>query len=156
MYLSIDEMKNNDTISTLIRIDKTMTIRALRIGLYKHATPDGTLSLAIKDGGTTIASQSLLMSDLDATVGSYFHGLVKYELDGLRINLESTEAYKELTLEFTLTGHTDDSDNYIALIKQPQADQFVDKFGTIAYEDGQSAEQLEHFQPFMIELYALK
>lgn len=155
MYLSIYQLDNNETVSTTVRLDKTTTIGAIRLGLYKHDTPDGTLTLALKDGATEIASQSVTMASLDAAVGTYFHGYVKYEFDGVRLNKKGTETYKEITLEVTLTSHTDDDNNYIALQRQIEG-AFVPSYGTIPYESDRSAEELTHLQPFMVEIFELK
>lgn len=154
MYLSVHCLENNETVSTTIRIDETMMIRAIRLGLYKHDTPDGILTITLKDGATTIGSSSVTMASLDAVVGTYFHGYVRFDSPdaGWRINVDNPDDYLEVTLEVSLTSHTDDPNNYIALQKQIEG-AFVDPHGTIANEDDMSPEQLTHFQPFMIEVY---
>ena len=104
MYLSIQEMKNNEIITTGIRVEESMTIRGLRLRLFKYGAPDGDLTLTLKDGATTIGSINITMAALDADVGTYFHGYVLFEGDnaGFRINVDPTTAYKELDIELTL------------------------------------------------------
>ena len=45
MELAITQLENNDTISTGLRITKNKTILGLRLRLYKHGNPDGTLTV---------------------------------------------------------------------------------------------------------------
>ena len=155
MYLSVLQLENSETVSTGLRINKTMTIRAIRIGIYKHDTPDGTLTLTLKAGATTIGSAVVTMAALDADVGTFFHGYVRFDSPdaGWRVNLDNPDDYLEVTLEISLSSHTNDNSNYIALVKQPNLHRFVDSHGTIASESDISTEQLEHFQPFMVEVY---
>ena len=155
MYLSVHQLANNETVTTGIRVEKTSTIRAIRLGLFKFDTPDGILTLTLKDGSTTIGSSTVTMTSLDADVGTYFHGYVRFDSPdaGWRINVDNPDDYLELTLEITLSSHTNDNSNYIALIKQPAQHAFTDSYGTITNEDDMSDEQLEHFQPFKIEVY---
>lgn len=154
MYLSVEQLENNDTITTTIRIEETMTIRGLRLRLNVFDTPDGTLTLTLKDGATTIGSIALTVASIVADVGTYFHGYVLFETDdaGYRINVDPTTNYKELNIEIALTGHTDDDLNYIGLAKNFD-NQFVDSYGTIFHESDMTTEQLAHLQPYGIELY---
>ena len=155
MYLSVLQLENNETISTGLRINKTMTIRAIRLGLYKHNTPDGTLTITLKDGATTIGTESVTMASLDATVGTYFHGFMLYDLETpIRVNVDPTTSYKELSLEISLTSHTDDPSNYIALQKTIEG-AYITPHGTITNESDMTVEQLTHFAPYMLEIYTL-
>ena len=154
MYLSIQEMKNNEIITTGIRVEESMTIRGLRLRLFKYGAPDGDLTLTLKDGATTIGSINITMAALDADVGTYFHGYVLFEGDnaGFRINVDPTTAYKELDIELTLANHTDSATNYISWCKNFDTS-FVDSYGSIISEGSQTAEQLTHFQPFGVEIF---
>lgn len=157
MYIALTSLENGDTIETDIRIEETMLIRGIRLGLYKHNAPDGTLTLAIYDGATQIASKAVTMAELDAAVGTYFHGMVLFDLGtgGASVRLASGTTYEELTLKITLSGHTDDADNFIGLINQPEAAQFVTKHGTITAEGSQSIEELTYSQPYQIEIFKI-
>lgn len=157
-HLAITQIENNETITTGLRLEKTATIRAIRLGLFKYDTPDGILTITLKDGATIIGSSSVTMASLIAAEpATYFHGWVRFDTpdSGWRVNIPKSEAYLELTLEISLTSHTNDNTNYIALVNQPAQHAFVDPFGTITNSDGMSSGQLEYFQPYKVELYAI-
>ena len=155
MYLCVDQLVNNETISTTVRIEKTMTARYVRLRLFKYDSPDGTLTIVFKDGATTIGTSSLTLSDLATEVGTFFHGYVRFDLGtaGMRVNLKGTEAYKELNIEISLTSHTDDDTNYISLVKNFEG-AFVDNYGTIDPLNT-TAEQQTHFKPYGMELFKI-
>lgn len=154
MYLALTSLENGDIIETSIRIEETMLIRGFRLGLYKHNTPDGTLTLDVYDGATLIKSSSVTMAALDADVGTYFHGMVLFDLGigGISVGLTSDTTYKELTLKITLSSHTDDSGNYVGLINQPTAAEFVDSYGDM-FQTGQTDEQLAYQRPYQVEVF---
>lgn len=154
MYLSVHQLENSETISTKLRLEKTSTIRAVRLGLYKHNTPDGELTLTLKDGAITIGSSVVTMADLALEVGTYFHGYVRFDSPdaGWRLNIDNPDDYLELTLELSLSSHANDDSNYIAWQKTIEG-AFVDSYGTITNESEMTPEQLTHFQPFKIEVY---
>lgn len=154
MYLSVHQIVNSETVATTMRVEETMTFRFVRLRLFKWDTPDGILTVTFKDGSTTIGSTTLALSSLSTEVGTYFHGYVRLDMgdSGMRVNLKGTEAYKELNVEISLSGHTDDPVNYIALAKNFEG-AFVDSHGTISNEDDMTTEQLTHFQPFGIEVF---
>lgn len=156
MYLALTSLINNETITTGLRVSKSMTIRGLRLGLYKHNTPNGTLTLDIYDGATKIGTSNVTMTALDTAVGTYFHGMILFDLgdSGLRINKDPETTYKELSLKITLSSHTDDTNNYLGLINQPVAAQFVDSFGNY-HDPSQTDEQLTYSQPYQIEIYKI-
>ena len=95
MFLSIAQLINAEPIETTIRLDKSEIIRAIRLRLFKFDSPDGTLTLTISDGATALASQTLLLADLAAVVGDYYHGYVKFEFDSLVVKKDPENTYKE-------------------------------------------------------------
>ena len=157
MYLSILQMENGETVSTSMRVLKTDTIRLVRLRLFKYDSPDGTLTVTLKDGSTTIGTASLTLAEINTDINAtYFHGYVRFDFgdQGVRVNKKGTEAYREIDIEVALTGHTDDNSNYISLCRNFDTD-FVDSYGAITNESDMTAEQLTHFQPFGIELYVI-
>jgi hypothetical protein len=157
MQLAITQLENNDTITTGINIEEDMTVVGVRLRVYKHGNPDGTIGITFKDGAVTMGTASVTMDDLNAATGTYFHGYVLFETDfsGFYIRIDPTTTLKELSIEISLTGHTNDGNNYISLAKNFASDVFVSSYGTISNEDNMTTEQLTHFQPYGLELYKI-
>lgn len=158
MDLSITKLDNNDSIVTNIRLEDTMTIRCIRLRLFKYGNPDGDITLTLKDSlGATIGTSTVQMSDLNNEVGTYFHGYVKFDsgISGWRFNKSHEIGYEEVELTIQLNNHSNDESNYISLCRNFASDKFIDSFGTIPFENNMSEEQLTHFQPYGIEVYRL-
>jgi hypothetical protein len=158
MYLSVTQLENDETITTGIRLFESMTLIGIRLRLYKHGSPDGTVGITLKEGSTVIGTTTLEVGTLNAAVGTYFHGYVLFETDssGFYIQIDPTDSnYKELSIEISLTGHTNDEDNYIGLTRNFASDEIVDSYGTIPNENDMTFQQLVHFQPYGIELYKI-
>lgn len=153
MDLSITTINDAETISTTIRLERSFNIRAIRPRLFKNGSPDGVLTLTIKDTGTTLASSTVALSALDAAQPDHFHGYILFEFDSLVAKRDPEEAYLELTLELSLSGHTDDASNYISWCHNFSSDAFVDSYGTIPLEDDMTLEELTHFSPYGLEIY---
>lgn len=129
-YLVVDQLENDTPISTKLRFKKSMNIHAVRFYLLKYDTiPDGDLNVQFKIGSDVIGECNLTHTQINTISGTYFHGYVKFDLvNEFRINLNTDVGYTEVDLVFTLSNHTDDPNNYIALVRNN--DLFTDEFGT--------------------------
>lgn len=157
MYLAITQLQDGDTITTTMQVLKSQNIRAIRLRLFKYASPDGIITLTVKDGSNTYGAKSLTLAEINADIGAtYAHGYVLFDFgdNGISVNKKGTESYVELTLEINLASHTDDNSNYIGLCKNFDID-FVDTHGAISNASDMTTAQLSHFQPYGIEVYSV-
>ena len=122
-------LENNTVINTKIRVLRSMNIAAVRFNMFKHGTiPDGTIQVDFKIGADIIGSCSLNSSEIANIPGTYFHGMVNFTMnDAFRVNLDTSVGYTELDVDISMTGHTNDVNNYIGLVKD--SDLFGDQFG---------------------------
>ena len=119
-YLAVTAFTSDlPSISATQRITSPATITVVRARMLKHGTiSDGTLTLDILDGATVIGTASISASEFESVGGTYAYGYFSFPLDSATvINLIDTP-YKEITYRFTMAGHTYDTNNYIALIRQ--------------------------------------
>jgi hypothetical protein len=153
-YLAVTPFDTaNLVISATQRITSPVAITVVRANMLKHGTiSDGTLTLDILDGATVIGTSTITAAEFETVGATYAHGYFSFPLDGATmINLQS-EAYKEITYRFTMSGHTNDVNNYVGLIRQFD-DPFVSEFGSrptasTAADDG-------WFNPYGIEIYSI-
>lgn len=130
-YLAVTPFDNDNlALSATQRITASTVITDVRAKMLKHGTiSDGTLTLDILDGATVIGTSSITASEFESVGSTYAHGYFRFTLDSATaINLGS-EAYKEITYRFTMSGHTVDASNYVGLIRQFD-DPFVSEHGT--------------------------
>lgn len=83
----------NELISELkqgISSDKTSYVEGIRVHLYKHGTPTGSLRLEIRsrNGQRIAVSESIAIADL--TEAPYFHGQVLF---GIKAHLRASADY---------------------------------------------------------------
>ena len=153
-YLCINKFDNDTTeISTGIRFTEKCSIKAIRLKIFKHGVlADGTLELQIKnDSGTVIGSKSLSYEDINTGIpGTYAHGYMSFELpESVIINKSDLSDYIECSIHLTMTGHTEDPDNYLALVREENP--FTPEYGDRPVNEPTNV----WFNPYGIEIYSV-
>ncbi len=145
----------NTVISQTQRILSSIIIQTIRVKMLKHGTiADGTLTLDVLDGATVIGTSSITAAQFEAVNATFAHGYFSFEFtEHIKINLNKNTANQELTYRFTMSGHTEDTDNYIALVRQFESP-FVDEFGT--RPSSTTPEEDGWFNPYGIEIYGIQ
>lgn len=94
------------TLSQTVRCDSTSNVIAVRVKLYKHNSPSGSLQLQIKHNSQVIAtSETIAISSVSGA--AYFHGLIRFYISA---QLQAGQTY-EITL--VPTGYTFSEPAYV-------------------------------------------
>ena len=139
------------TIDITQRVQKGVSIQVVRIKMIKVGTiADGTLTLDIYDGATLLGSKALTYNDFNRITNNGY-GYVAFALDNaIRVNNLPQTTYTELTFRLTMSGHTEDSNNYIGLIREFD-DPIIGEHGT--RPPSQSNPAIDNwYRPFGIEI----
>lgn len=105
MKLVVHELKS--TITQEINSENTCNVVALRLHLYKHNSPAGSVYLEVQDALSNVVatSESILISSISAS--PFFHGKVRFNTVGqLKKNTQYSIILKS-------TGYTFDEAAYI-------------------------------------------
>lgn len=146
--LMVEQLENDEVITTKVRFNKSLTVSNVRLGLYKKGMPDGDLEVRFKIGSNLIGIGILLESEIQSLNGSFWHGVVEIPMSDLfRINVSSE--YLEVNVEIKITGHTNDNDNYIALKRRDN--NYINKYGSVV-DLGNEEDDL-WLNPFELEIY---
>lgn len=80
--------------------DKAIQLEAIRPWIYKHNSPSGGIKINIKSALDVLLfeSEEILISEITAATGAYFHGPVRFYIDA---SLQSNTNYK---IELEPTG----------------------------------------------------
>ena len=154
-YLAVDSFDDlTTTISTLQRFTEPTMILAIRVKMIKHGTiADGTLTLDVLDGATVIGTSTITAAEFETVGATYAHGYFTFEFPShIAVNLNRNTDYQEVTYRFTMSGHTQDFDNYVGLVRQFESP-FVDEFGT--RPAASTPEQDGWYNPYGIEIYGV-
>jgi len=108
-HLIVYELKT--TREQTIVVNEDMLVKTIRLNLYRHLNPAGSLILTVKNGSTTVATKTVAISLLDST--NYSHGFYSFEFD-TAINLTPAT----YTLELSSSGYTFDDAAYVGWIKE--------------------------------------
>ena len=155
-YLAVNDF--NDTFTTYDmnqKISRTTVITSARVKLLKHGTiSDGTLTLEVFDGAISLGSGSITAAEFEAVGSTYAYGYFNFEFSGpIVINIDNTIANKEIIFRITMAGHTEDSNNYIAMIRDFD-DPIVTEHGT--RPTSVDPETDGWFNPFAVEIRETK
>lgn len=156
-YLAVSTFDDDNAYYDLgIRFSNLAMITNIRVHMLKHGTiADGTLTMDIyDDDGVVIASKALTYTELNTIPGTYAYGYVNFELDSqVCINKLESEVYSQLTARLTMTGHTEDTSNYMALVRQFD-NPFITEYGSRPSSVDDATDGW--FNPFGIEVYGVK
>ena len=156
-YLAVNSFDDDfTTVDIGMRVTDLVMIKAIRFKMFKHGTiADGTLTLQVlNDAATVIGTQSVTAAQFNTIDGTYAHGYVNFQFDEqVCINIDEDDSYIELTLRLTMAGHTEDTNNYVALVRQFDGE-FVDEYGT--RPSAVDPETDGWFNPYGVEIYGIE
>ena len=114
--LVVDELKTTLSQTFTLTKNKRMTIEAIRPYIYMHNAPSGTFTLAVKSGGTTLASKTFTSAEIKtdlATSNNYAH-LWKAITFTNPTQIENGE----YELELSAAGYTYSETGYLGWIRE--------------------------------------
>jgi hypothetical protein len=156
-YLVVDAFNDDfTTVDTGFRALTGSMIEAIRFKMIKYGTiADGTLTLdVINDDSVVIGTQTVTAAQFNTISGTYAHGYIGFIFnEPICINKSSEDTYIQLTLRLTMSGHTEDTNNYVGLIKQFD-DPFVTEYGS--RQPTVSPEVDGWFNPYGVEVYSVQ
>ncbi len=153
--LAINKLENNDIIETSIRVESSVTFKAIRLKVFKKGTlTNGVFTLEIYDGASLLGTAVIDSDDLSQITGTYAYGYVNFELPyPVRVNVPRDQDYTELELKLTVSGLTNSESNYLGLIKQHEF-KYISEFGT--YPVGATTDETKAwYAPYGVELYVV-
>lgn len=147
----------NDTFTTTDadqKITGSVIIQAIRVKMIKHGTiADGELSLEVLEGAKSLGGTTITAAEFNSITGTFAWGYWAFNFDeAIAINVTDETIETDLTFRFTMSGHTEDNDNYVGLIRQFEST-FVPEFGDRL--PSISPEQDGWQNPWGIEIFTL-
>jgi len=157
-YLAVSSFDDDfTTVDIGMRVTSLVMIKAIRFKMFKHGTiADGTLTLQVlNEDDTVIGTKAITAAELNTGIpATYAHGYLNFQFDEqVCINKDEGDDYIELTLRLTMSGHTEDTSNYVALVRQFEGE-FVDEYGSRPTAD--SPEMDGWFNPYGVEIYGIQ
>lgn len=138
----------------VMRISRRQYIAHVRPWIYLHGTlADGQFQLEVLDGATVLGTYQIDYTLLNGVkVNDYFHGYVRFDTDGLMLNVPEGQTNKEYTFRFTMQNHTTDSGNFLGIVRT-----WENKIGiTYGDVDGNNQAVNDSVEPAGIELYVYR
>lgn len=153
-HFTINKFDNStQEISFKLRIEENCSIQAIRLKVLKcGALQDGELTLKLSSNSNVIGTKSLSIENINTIEGTYAHGFMKFEFtEQVIINKDQYSPYAEITVTLSMTDHTEDSNNYFALIREeaPFTEEFGDRPPLISDDID------TWFNPYGIEIYSI-
>lgn len=99
------------TLTQSMTASKAQSIEAVRLHIYKHNSPAGSLIVKIKDsnGGVLATSNTVTISSISSA--AFFHGYIRFDLN------HSFLASDAFNLELSSSGYTFAESAYIGWVK---------------------------------------
>ena len=134
------------------KISRTTVFNLVRFKMLKHGTiTDGTLTLEVFDGAISLGSTSITFTEFETVGATYAYGYFRFEFDEpIAVNIDNTIVDKELIFRVTMSGHTENSNKYIGMLREfenPIITEYGSRPATV------SAEEDGWFNPFGIEIH---
>tara|TARA_Y100001936_G_C16091405_1_gene686519 strand:- start:2722 stop:3195 length:474 start_codon:yes stop_codon:yes gene_type:complete len=153
-FLCINKFDNDTSeISTGIRFRERCVIHSIRLKVFKCGTlQDGILTLQVlNSNGNLIGSKSLTYEEINNGIsGTYAHGYMKFEFsESLVINKSELNSFTECTLKVVMSDHTEDQNNYIALVRDENP--YTPEYGERPVNEPNNV----WFNPYGLEIYSV-
>lgn len=115
--LILDELYAGVIFSQKLNINRNVGVRYVRPWIYKQGTlVDGELTCRIKDGVTLIQEVSIDYTDINSAItATYAHGFIRFDFEAVDLKLPDESTSHEYTIEFEMTNHTTDLNNFIGI-----------------------------------------
>ena len=118
--LYVDELFPGIVFSQPIRVNRDVNVAHVRPWIYKHGTlQDGQLQCEIKQGVSTLATQTLDFSVINAAFSEpYAHGFIRIDFQSLALRVAEGNTEEEYTIEYSMINHTKDQGNFIGIVRR--------------------------------------
>lgn len=113
------------------RFTKACRIKYVRVKMLKHGTiSDGTFTLEVLEGERVLGSTNITAAQITSNVpATYAHGMFTFEFTECPVvNINKTTAYVQLTFRLSVSGHTFNSNSYMAVCRDENP--FAGSFGS--------------------------
>lgn len=130
MTLVIDELYNGIVFSQNFRIKKSISVAHIRPWIYKHDTLlTGTLTLEVWQGSDLLKTAQIPYTTINTEIpGTYAHGQIRFDLDSLQLNHDTTQEWTEYTFKLYMSGYTNNPSAFIGAIRRYEL-KFYDTYG---------------------------
>lgn len=113
----VDIIDDDTTLSQGFRIVEPLHLYGIRLYMMKSDDlSDGTFTLTIKDGNTTIGSKSISYSDFNDE-GSTLLGYFFFEFNIRLSGRQQDESYHEYTMELSSSSHTSSDSVFLGWVR---------------------------------------
>ena len=126
--LLLDEMIPGTIFPQSITIERDTDIHHIRPWVYiQGVLVDGDFVCRIKDGATVIATSTISYIDINA-IGpdAYKHGKLQFDFEPAMLHIPQAGTTKEYQLEFEMTNHTLDLNNFIGIVRDWEDPVWID------------------------------
>ena len=115
--LVVDELFPGVVFSQSITIERDLGIAYIRPWIYKEGTlVDGDLVCRVLDGATLIKEVSINFATINENITPDFaHGFIRFDMSQITLLLADKESEHEFIIEFEMTNHTKDINNFIGI-----------------------------------------
>lgn len=130
MTLLIDELFPGIVFEQNFRIQKTISMPHFRPWIYKQGTlVDGELTLEVWQGADLLKTATIAHTTINEEIpGTYAHGQIRFDLDPLQLNHDSTQEWTEYKVRLYMNNHTKDQANFVASVRRYEL-KFYDTYG---------------------------
>lgn len=120
MTLLVDELYPGVVFEQNFRIQKSISVPAIRPWIYKQGTiADGDLTLEVWQGADLLKTAVINFADINAGItATYAHGFIRFDFDPLQLNHDRAQEWTEYTLKLYMDNHTKDVNNFVAATRR--------------------------------------
>jgi len=111
--LVVDELKTTLSQSITLTQDRIYHIGGIKINLFMYNSPSGTFTLSLKQGATTLVSETFTSAELKSDLSTSDDYLYLYKAFSLNARLKKGT----YTLEISSSGYTYSSSSFLGWIK---------------------------------------
>ncbi len=118
--LFVDDLNPGVAFAQTMRISRPVNIASVRPWIYVNNTlQDGDLQLEVLQGTTVLATRTISHTEINAIkTEAFFHGYVRFDLDGLQLNVADGSATTDYIFRFSMINHTLDANNYLSIVRE--------------------------------------
>lgn len=146
--LIVEELLPDTPITQEFRVERDVSLAYIRPWVYIAGTlADGDLQLEVLEDATVLRTYTINFADINAVkTDAYAHGYLRFDVEPLVLHRDFSELNTAYTLRFTMINHTEDENNYLALVRGWE-DPIYEAYGDTTYNTE---------NPFGIEFYEYK
>ena len=111
-------------------------VEAIRLNLYKHNAPAGTVAVQVQDTNGKVIATSNSVTITDISVVAFFHGLVRFDVSA---SLKASVTYR---MAVSTSGYTFADASYLGWVKDSHGRRIYD----LGYSAGGSFDSALHLE----------